>query len=106
MSNNATNDCPPLMSDGRHATDWRTSCSVHSLIINQNSIKNSHQARMFMQKNAVELMNNNAKHFKTKNSCNCTPFHVDPNGNDKYWAQYHNKLGYISKKSESESESE
>jgi hypothetical protein len=98
--NNASNDCPPLMSDSRHATDWRTSCSVHGLILDQNAINNSHDARSFLQKNAIELMKNNSKYFKTKNGCNCTDFHVDPNGHDKYWSAYHKKLGYISKKAQ------
>ncbi len=93
--NNSTNDCPPLMSDGRHATDWRTTCSVHATILEQNSINDSHAARVFLQTNATDLMNNNSKHFKTKNGCNCTQFHVDPNGNDKYWEEYQRKIGYL-----------
>ena len=98
--NNSNNDCPPLMSDGRHATDWRTSCKVHEKILSHNKVCNSHKARIFLQEHATELMGNNSEFFKAKNTCNCTAFHVDPNGNDKYWAEYHKKIGYVSKKAD------
>ena len=90
-------DCPPLMSDGRHATDWRPTCYVHDLIIKQNKIPNSHQMRYFLQKNASSLMKLNTEYFTTKNECkSCTNFHVDPNGHDKYWKTYQDYIGYNS----------
>ena len=57
-------DCPPLMSDGRHATDYRPSCYVHDLIIKQNGIRNSHELRHFMQNNAQALMTINTNYFQ------------------------------------------
>lgn len=88
-------DCPPLMSDGRHATDYRPSCFVHNLIITQNGIRNSHEMRMFLQNNASSLMGINTDYFRTKNQCqSCHPFLVDPNGNDAYWNNYKRYIGY------------
>lgn len=91
MSNNALHnrDCPALMSDQRHATDYRPSCYVHDLIIKQNGIKNSEQMRMFLQRNAEQLRNLNLNHFQERAGCNsCQHYHVDPNGHDRYWTNY------------------
>lgn len=86
-------DCPPLMSDGRHATDYRPSCYVHNLINEQNSLTNSHQQRLFLQRNAEQLMKLNHAFFQDKAGCNtCKPYHVDPNGHDAYWASYKKNL--------------
>ena len=88
-------DCPPLMSDGRSATDYRPSCDVHSLILKQNQIKNSHELRMFLQRNADTIRENNTNHYLKRNACgSCEPFHVDPNGHDKYWNNYKEWIGY------------
>ena len=57
-------DCPPLMSDGRIATDYRPSCVVHTLINEQNKVANSHQSRGFLQANAVKLMTMNQTFFR------------------------------------------
>lgn len=97
--NNALNnkDCPPLMSDGRHATDWRPTCYVHDLIIKQNKIPNSHQMRQFLTQNAEALMSLNTQYFTQKNQCNsCNMFQVDPNNHNKYWSTYQEYIGYNS----------
>ncbi len=87
-------DCPPLMSDGRHATDYRPSCYVMDLIIKQNSIKNSHVLRNFMQNNGVALMKMNSDFFRAKNSCPSGRYTFpDPSFNDAYWANYQRYLG-------------
>lgn len=100
MNNALSNkDCPPLMADGRHATDYRPSCYVHNMILNQNGLNNSHQMRMFLQKNAAALMQVNHDYFSTKNQCqSCNHFHVDPNKNDEYWENYKLKIGYNKRK--------
>lgn len=86
------------MSDGRHATDYRPSCYVHDLILKQNGIRNSHQMRGFLQNNAVALMQLNTNYFQGKNDCkSCTPFHIDPNNNDRYWYNYQQHIGYRKK---------
>jgi hypothetical protein len=97
MSNNAlqNRDCPPLMSDQRHATDYRPSCYVHDLILKQNKIKNSEQLRMFLQRNANQLRELNLGHFKERAGCNtCQHYHVDPNGHDQYWSNYKKWLDF------------
>lgn len=95
--NNSANDCPPLMSDSRHATDHRSSCCVYDLTLNQNNLKSNDQARRFLQNNASGLMKRNSTYFSQKNKCNCTYNLVDPNGHLKYWNDYQKKLGYVSK---------
>lgn len=88
-------DCPPLMSDGRHATDYRPSCYVHSLIIGQNGITNANQMRYFLQHNGAQLMEVNRDYFIKKNMCQSCMFeHVDPNRNDQYWYNYQEHIGY------------
>ena len=96
--NNSSNDCPPIMSDARFATDNRSSCCVYDLILLQNTLKSSHQARKFLQNNAEELMKRNSQYFNDKNKCNCTYNLVDPNGNNKYWADYQKRIGYKGQK--------
>jgi hypothetical protein len=86
--NNVNHNCPPLMADGRHVTDYRPSCSVHAVIMKQNGLQNSHQQRMFFQRNADQLHALYIKHFAAKAGCNQPYFHVDPNGHDSYWNTY------------------
>jgi hypothetical protein len=91
--NNVNYDFPALMSDGRHATDYRPSCTVHSLIMKQNRLVNSHQERMFLQHNAEQLQALNIRNFTYKVSGDKPYFHVDPNGHDSYWKMYKSSLG-------------
>jgi len=94
--NNAlhNNDCPPLMSDGRIATDYRPSCVTQVLINNQNNLMNSHQSRAFMQENAEKLMAMNRDYFQSQFECPSGGkyFHVDPNEHDIYWKKYKQTL--------------
>lgn len=86
--------CPPLMSDGRHATDYRPSPDVHDLIIKQNGIRNSHEFRTFLTKNSNEMRSMNSEYFQLRNQCNCPYTHVDPNSQNKYWDRYNQYIGY------------
>lgn len=91
MSNNvsANRHCPPLMSDGRHATDYRPSCYVHDLINKQNGLYNSEQTRYFLIHNASKMRGLNDDYFQQRAGCySCVTTHVDPNGHDKYWSNY------------------
>lgn len=92
--NNAleNHDCPALMSDGRHGTDYRPSCYVHNLISTQNGIKNSHNQRQFLQNNAVHLMGLNLQIFQKRAGCSSNYYHVDPHGHDEYWVNYKKNL--------------
>lgn len=97
MNNSIDNkDCPPLMSDGRHFTDYRPNCVVHELLSTQNNITNSYDLKMLLTRNAEQLRDINRKFYSTKNSCtSCGKMKLeDPNKNDKYWDTYAHKLGY------------
>jgi hypothetical protein len=86
--NNINNNCPPLMSDGRHGTDYRPSCVMHTILSEQNGLKNSHQQRMFMQHNAEKLQALNIRYFAEHSGCHLPYSSVDPNGHDSYWKVY------------------
>jgi hypothetical protein len=86
--NNVNHECPPKMSDARHVTDYRPSCFVHLQIMKQNGLVNSHQQRLFFQRNAEQLHDLSLKHFAAKSGCPQPYVHVDPNGHDAYWKNY------------------
>ena len=68
-SNNKYSKCPPRMDDGRHFTDYRPNCHINNLVRSNNGILNSHQYRMFLQRNSDKLMNLNRTYASQKNSC-------------------------------------
>uniref|UniRef100_A0A6C0EIW4 Uncharacterized protein n=1 Tax=viral metagenome TaxID=1070528 RepID=A0A6C0EIW4_9ZZZZ len=68
-SNNKYFKCPPMMSDGRHFTDYRPSCSVNSLIQNNTNITSSYQYREYLTHNASKLMDLNRVYSCQKNCC-------------------------------------
>jgi len=68
-SDNKFFDCPPRMSDGRHFTDYRTSCQVNDLLKVDNRISNSYQYRLFLQENANTIMDRNREIACAKNCC-------------------------------------
>jgi hypothetical protein len=92
--NNVNKGCPPLMSDGKFLRDWRSSRFVQSLIDEQNNVQDSLQSRMFLQNNATKMMVVNRKIAENTGLCHneCSFYHVDPNGHDKYWSAYKTKL--------------
>lgn len=89
-------DCPPLMSDGRHFTDYRPSCYVHDLILAQNNITNSYDMKMLLTHNATKLQDINHKFYTMKNACtSCGKYYlVDPNNHINFWNNYDNYIGY------------
>lgn len=87
--------CPSLMSDGRHVTDYRPSCELHYYMLNKNNLQSAYDLRLFLQRNAEALRNNDRLYLDSKNSCqSCDFFHPDPNGNDRYWTYYRKSLGF------------
>lgn len=96
--NNAleNHDCPPLMSDGRFATDYRPSCYVHDLIMKQNGITNSYDLKLLLTSRALELQKINRDYYQNKNSCSsCGGYYLpDPNGQVDYWRRYSDWIGY------------
>ena len=69
-SNNKFFNCPPIMADGRHFTDYRPNCYVNDLIRHSNKVMSSYDARQFLQANATKLMAVNSKYNVMKNGCN------------------------------------
>lgn len=97
MNNSLVNhDCPPLMSDGRHVTDYRPSCYVHDLIRRQNSITNSYDLKLLLTRNAVKFQEIDRQYYDTKNSCiSCGSYYLpDPNQHVKFWDRYNKRIGY------------
>jgi hypothetical protein len=80
-------DCPPLMSDGRFATDYRPSCYVHDLLMKQNGIGNSYDFKQFMTQNANNMQKVNFDFINAKNNCGSCGGYVlpDPNGHIPHW---------------------
>tara|TARA_Y100000590_G_C15667566_1_gene995056 strand:- start:956 stop:1495 length:540 start_codon:yes stop_codon:yes gene_type:complete len=68
-SNNKHFGCPPRMADGRHFTDYRPSCHINNIIRTGNNVMNSFQYRLFLSRNASELMDINRDYACKKNCC-------------------------------------
>lgn len=68
-SNNKYPDCPALMADGRAFTDYRSSCYVNDLIRVMNGISSSYDYRLFLQRNATDLMDTIRLYNIKKNGC-------------------------------------
>jgi hypothetical protein len=57
------------MADGRHFTDYRPSCHINNIIRTGNNVMNSFQYRLFLTRNAGELMDINRQYACKKNCC-------------------------------------
>jgi len=66
---NRYNDCPPRMADGRHFTDFRPNCTINNLMRLQNKVANSYEYRMFLTRNAEDIMTINNQYVSDKNAC-------------------------------------
>lgn len=80
------------MSDGRFGADYRDAGQVHHLINVRNGIKNAYQQRMFLQRNAIKMMNDNTEKFAKEAGCSKTVYLPDPNAHDAFWKAYKNGL--------------
>jgi hypothetical protein len=89
-------DCPPIMEDGRHCTDYRASCYVHDLILKQNNITNSYDLKMLLTHHADQLREINRQYYDLKTSCvSCGGYYLaDPNNQVNYWDEYARSIGY------------
>ena len=67
-SNNKFFTAPPRMADGRHFTDYRPNCHVNNMMRNNNEIYNSFDYRLFLSRNADNIMDANRKHAHLKNA--------------------------------------
>jgi len=65
MKDKSSNSAPLRMTDGRVMTDYRPRCIVNSDLINtvaaNNLVKSSYETRMYLQKNADKIMNEDMK---------------------------------------------
>jgi hypothetical protein len=62
--------CPPMMNDqGRHLTDFRSETCRNEFIKYVNDIYRDDQYRLFLQLNGKEIMDNEWKYNKQRNSC-------------------------------------
>ena len=62
-------NCPPRMDDGRHFTDYRSSCYSNSLFRHENELNCSHDYRTYLIKNATPLMKMNSEIAWKQNGC-------------------------------------
>jgi hypothetical protein len=68
-SNNKYFNCPPMMADGRHFTDYRPESYSNNLIRMSNNIIGSYEYRQFLIQNANKLMQDNRDHATQQNNC-------------------------------------
>jgi hypothetical protein len=66
-SNNKFFQAPPRMADARHFTDYRPNCHVNNLIKNDNEVFNSYEYRLFLTRNADQLIDANRQYAFLKN---------------------------------------
>lgn len=95
MANNSrvNYNCPALMSDARHGTDYRPRNDSHTAMIDYNKLKSSHDTRLFLQTNAKDLMRLNHEYFIKQKGCPSAKWiHPDPMGFDEYWREYKNRI--------------
>jgi hypothetical protein len=67
-ANNKTTQCPPLMSDGRHFTDYRPRCNVHCESMKDKPMS-SYEHRQYLIENANSIIESNQKHALQKMAC-------------------------------------
>lgn len=60
-------ECPPLMSDGRHYTDYRPSEDVNDY--RKYKVVDSNQYRLYLQRNGAKLILENRKQSIQRNKC-------------------------------------
>jgi len=71
-SNNKFASAPARMSDGRHFTDYRPNCFTNTRLQVENRVPNSYEYRMFLTRNAEDIMELNRKEsFLQNGSTEC-----------------------------------
>lgn len=78
-SNNKFASAPARMADGRHFTDYRSSCLTNTRIQADNKVVNNYEFRMFLIRNAEQLMEQNRKEsFLQNGSYECkAPYDIN-----------------------------
>ena len=77
-SNNKFFNSPSRMADGRLFTDYRPNYELNRYIEEENKIKNTHDYRTFLSRNAEDIIKKNKEYIFRKNGMvNCSqPYHV------------------------------
>ena len=66
---NFYHDCPPMMSDGRHFTDYKTATRRNEYIKYINTIYRDDDYRLFLQDNTNSILNNVWDFHKKNTNC-------------------------------------
>lgn len=70
MNTNASNKrCLSRMQDGRAFTDYRPRCTIQYQFKDENELKSSYDTRMFLTRNADDLMKANLATSEKENIC-------------------------------------
>ena len=69
MSDNYFLSCPPMMSDGRLFTDYRTDTRANEYVKYINHIQRDDDYRVFLQSNAETIMDNQWNYTRKHKSC-------------------------------------
>ena len=67
--NNYFKQCPPMMSDGRLFTDWRTAVRRNEYVKFINNIVRDDEYRLFLEYNADRIMDNDWNYTRKHKSC-------------------------------------
>jgi len=70
---NFYNQCPPMMSDGRHFTDYKTATRRNEYIKYINTVNRDDTYRLFLQNNANQIMDNIWDHHLQNDRCWVNP---------------------------------
>lgn len=61
--------CPPVMSDGRFLTDWRTNVRMNEAIKFDNNVVRDDDYRLFLEDNADTVMDTQWDYLRKNKSC-------------------------------------
>lgn len=67
-SNNQSFNCPPIMADGRHFTDYRPRCDLN-WVAPDGKMPNSYDYRMYLTRHAEALLRKEREETYAKNVC-------------------------------------
>jgi len=62
-------ECPPMMSDGRFTTDYRTPTRREQYNQIKNNILDNNDYRLYLQTNADGIMSDTFEHLRSTSSC-------------------------------------
>lgn len=77
MSRRPVGSCKNVMEDCRAFTDYNPNCALNEYIKNKHNIVNSTEYRLFLQRNACQIMGELKKNseFQSPSDCKCNYMH-------------------------------